>query len=145
MPEVTQKELIDSLEREWGTYVQRYRALSEDEQANFVKEQGYARFADILAHFIAWWEEGIKALERMPGDPDYQSPEYGVDEFNARALERFSAAGEDAVIQVFEDLRLSMLRLVKGLPESAFQERRICDRLHIEILGHMEEHKFPGG
>jgi hypothetical protein len=142
MPDVTRKELQQSLAQDWGTYVERYRALSDDGKRRFVKAQGYARFADILAHFIAWWEEGIKALERMPGDPTYKSPDYSVDEFNAQAVARFAAAGEDEIVDRFETLRKRMARLVDDLPDSAYQVTRITDRLHIEILGHMEEHRY---
>jgi hypothetical protein len=142
MPEVTRKELLQALEREWGTYVERYRALSVDGKERFVRAQGFARFADILAHFIAWWEEGIKALEKMLHDPTYKEPDYSVDEFNAQAVARFAAMEENAVVAVFEDLRQKMVRLVDELPENAFHQTRVIDRLHIEILGHMEEHKF---
>jgi hypothetical protein len=142
MASVSRKELLDALGQEWGTYVERYRGLTEDGKQRFVNQQGYARFADILAHFIAWWEEGIKALERMPIDPAYQSPDYGVDEFNAQAIKRFSDCGEEEIIKTFEGLRQSLVRLVADLPENAFHEQRITDRLHIEIIGHMEEHKF---
>ncbi|MBN2083692.1 MAG: hypothetical protein JW748_00610 [Anaerolineales bacterium] len=142
MASVSRKELLDALEQEWGTYVERYRNLTEDGKKAFVSKQGYVRFADVLAHFIAWWEEGIKALERMPVDPAYQSPDFGVDEFNAQAVNRFSGSGEEEIIGIFEALRQSMVRLVADLPESAFHEKRIADRLHIEIIGHMQEHKF---
>jgi hypothetical protein len=142
MASVSRKELLDALGQEWATYVERYRGLTEDEKKRFINQQGYARFADILAHFIAWWEEGKKALERMPMDPAYQSPDYGVDEFNAQAIKRFSDCGEDEIIKTFEGLRQSLVRLVTDLPENAFHEQRITDRLHIEIIGHMEEHKF---
>ena len=142
MPSVSRKELLNALGQDWGTYVEKYNGLTENEKKRFVDKQGFARFADILAHFIAWWEEGIKALERMPGDPAYQSPDYSVDEFNAQAIKRFSGCGEDEIIKTFEGLRQSMVRLVADLPESAFHEKRITDRLHIEILGHLEEHKF---
>jgi hypothetical protein len=142
MPSVSRKELLDALDQEWGTYVERYRGLTEDGKKHFMDRQGYARFADILAHFIAWWEEGIKALGRMPVDPAYQSPDFGVDAFNAQAIKRFSNCGEDEIIKTFEGLRQSLVRLVADLPEQAFHEKRITDRLHIEILGHLEEHKF---
>ncbi len=142
MASVSRKELLDALDKEWGTYVERYRAKTDEGKKRFVKKQGYSRFADILAHFIAWWEEGIKALEQMPIDPAYQSPDFGVDEFNAQAVNRFSGSGEEEIIKTFEGLRQSMARLVAGLPDSAFHEKRIADRLHIEIIGHMEEHKF---
>jgi hypothetical protein len=142
MASVSRKELLNALGQDWGTYVEKYSGLTENEKKRFVDKQGFVRFADILAHFIAWWEEGIKALERMPGDPAYQSPDYSVDEFNAQAVKRFSGRGEDEIIKTFEELRQSMVRLVADLPESAFHEKRITDRLHIEIIGHMEEHKF---
>jgi hypothetical protein len=142
MATVTRKELLAALEQEWGTYVERYQQLSDEDKKRFVTKQGYARFADILAHFIAWWEEGMKALERMPGDPAYQPPDYSVDEFNAQAIARFASLDEEAIGKNFENLRREMLQLVSGLPESAFHEKRITDRLHIEILGHMEEHKL---
>jgi hypothetical protein len=142
MASISRKELLDALDQEWGTYVAKYRNLTEDGKKRFTKKQGYSRFADILAHFIAWWEEGVKALERMPIDPAYQSPDFGVDEFNVQAVKRFSGRGEDEIIKTFEGLRQSMVRLVADLPESAFHEKRITDRLHIEIIGHMEEHKF---
>jgi hypothetical protein len=142
MPEVTRKELLQALDQEWGTYVERYQQLSDEGKKRFLRAQGFARFADILAHFIAWWEEGIKALEKMPRDPAYPSPDYSVDDFNARAIKRFSAMDENAIIDIFENQRREMIRLVSDLPEEAFREKRISDRLHIEILGHMEEHKF---
>jgi hypothetical protein len=142
MPEVTRNGLLQSLAQDWGTYVERYHRLSEDGRRRFLREQGYARFADLLAHFIAWWEEGVEALERMPADPAYRSPDYDVDEFNARAVARFAAAEEREVADAFEALRRDMVRVVSGLPESAFRESHIADRLHIEILGHMEEHKM---
>ena len=145
MPAVTRGELLEALEREWGTYVERYSRLSGEEKKRFLKKQGYTRFADILAHFIAWWEEGLRALERMSGDPAYQSPDYSVDEFNERAIERFSAKNEEAVIRTYENLRRELVRYVTGLPEDAFRKQQFYDRLHVEILGHLEEHKILEG
>lgn len=142
MPAVTRTELLRALEEDWGTLAARYGALPPEEQARFVKSQGYVRFADLLAHFVAWWEEGIKALERMPHDPAYQSPEYGVDDFNAQAVRRFAAQDEAAVARTFEHTRRELVRVVTGLPEAAFGEKRIADRLYVEIIGHLQEHKF---
>jgi hypothetical protein len=142
MPAVSRSELLRVLDQEWGALVERYRKMTADEKARFMKHQGFTRFADVLAHFIAWWEEGIKALERMPHDPAYQSPDYGVDDFNAQAVRRFAALDEDAVARTFEQTRRELVRVVTALPDSAFREKRIADRLHIEIIGHLEEHRF---
>jgi hypothetical protein len=140
MPAVTRSELLRALEQEWGTLVERYRRLTADEKARYLQAQGFARFADLLGHFIAWWEEGIRALGRMPHDPAYQSPEYGVDDFNAEAVRRFAAQDEETVARAFEQTRRELVRLVAGLPEDAFGQQRIADRLHIEIIGHWAEH-----
>jgi hypothetical protein len=78
----------------------------------------------------------------MPHDPAYQSPEYGVDEFNAGAVRRFAGQDEAAVARIFEQTRRELVQVVAGLPAAAFGEKRIADRLFIEIIGHLQEHKF---
>jgi hypothetical protein len=139
---VTREILMQSLDKDWGSYAEQYRRLSDEEKSRFVEAQGFARFADILAHLIAWWEDGKETLGRMFGDPAFASPEYNVNDFNARAIARFSEMDEDQIIKSFESLRLDMLRLVSGLPESAFRDQRITNRLQIEIPGHFSEHKL---
>jgi hypothetical protein len=52
--EITRSEYLNALDRDWGTLVERYGKLTAEEKARFVQAQGYARFADLLAHFIAW-------------------------------------------------------------------------------------------
>jgi hypothetical protein len=142
MTDVTREILLQSLEEDWGTCVERCRRLSEEGKNRFVKAHGFARFADILAHCIAWWEEGMEALVGMLGDPDYPSTDYNVNEFNARAVARFSRMDEDKIAGIFESLRLDMIRLVTGLPESAFRDQRISNRLQMEIPGHFSEHQL---
>ncbi len=62
--------ILDTLQHGWGTYVERFQRLSSKEQAAFLTKQGYARFADLLAHVIAWWEEGKLGVENLLVDPD---------------------------------------------------------------------------
>jgi hypothetical protein len=73
--------LLRALERDWGGYVFRVKRLSPEERAAFLSAQGYVRLADLLAHVIAWWKEGYRALESMLRDPNYQTPDYDVDVF----------------------------------------------------------------
>jgi hypothetical protein len=141
--ELSREQILATLQNGWGTYVERFQRLSPEAQAAFLIEQGYARLADLLAHVIAWWEEGKRVIENLLDDPGFNLPEYDVDSFNAQAVERFHNLGEPAVIQSFEQMREAWLHLVTSLPDEAFQNQKIVDRLHIEVIGHLEEHPIP--
>lgn len=143
MAKLTRELVLDALENGWGTYVERFHALSLAAQSAFLARQGYARLADLLAHVIAWWEEGQQAVERLLHDPTYCSPDHDVDAFNAQAVARFHDLDEAAVQQRFEGARVALLNLVTGLPDEAFQDKGIADRLHIEVIGHWGEHDLP--
>ena len=56
IPDFTQAVFLRSLD-EWGAYRLKFTALSRDEQAEFLKGQGYGSLHDILAHVGVWWEE----------------------------------------------------------------------------------------
>ncbi|MCK7516285.1 MAG: hypothetical protein MZV64_00415 [Ignavibacteriales bacterium] len=56
---ITKGRTLAYIEQEWGTYVERFQRLPKAEQERRVREQGYERFRDMLAHILAWWEEGM--------------------------------------------------------------------------------------
>ena len=49
---------LDYVEHEWGTYVERFQRLPQEEQWQRLKETGYDSLRDLLAHILAWWDEG---------------------------------------------------------------------------------------
>jgi hypothetical protein len=138
----TREQILTSLHTEWGTLVERFQRLSPEAQAVYLQHQGYARFADLLAHVIAWWQEGLAAVPAMLSDPTYTSPDQDVDQFNAQAVDRLHDLSESAISVIFADLRQQWIDLVNGLPAEAFQDERITWRLHIEIIGHFDEHRL---
>jgi hypothetical protein len=142
MIELTREQILDTLQHGWGTYVARFQRLSSKEQATFLKKQGYARFADLLAHVIAWWEEGKRGVKNLLADLDFNSPNYEVDAFNALAVQRFSQLDELTVIHSFESMRGALLNFVTSLPEEGFQNNKIVERLCIEVLDHLKEHEI---
>ncbi len=144
MTELIREQLIDTLQNGWGTYVERFRRLAPQAQADFLRQQGYARLADLLGHVIAWWQDGMPSVEKMLADPGFRSPDYDVDAFNTRAVARVRDLDEPAVVRSFDSTRQEFVALVNRLPTEAFQSKSIADRLHIEVIGHLGEHQLPG-
>ena len=140
MAELTREQIVGTLRDGWGTYVERFERLSPEARAACLAQQGYARLADLLAHVIAWWEEGLQAIPALLDDPNFSSPDHDMDAFNAHAVERFRGLDERAVILTFEAARRAWLDLVARLPDDALRNKRIAGRLDIEIIGHLAEH-----
>lgn len=139
---VTRERILETLDRGWGTYVATFDALAPDVQRLCLDRQGYRRFADVLAHVIAWWREGRVSVEALLTDPDFQSPNRDVDAFNAEAVRAFMNEDEVAVRQAFEAARLDLLAFVASLPEPAVATEKIMAQLNMEIIGHLAEHSL---
>ena len=143
MTGLIREQYLAVIQDEWGAYVECFQALSPQAQAAFLAKQGYTRLADLLAHIIAWWEMGQRAIPALLSNPAFHEQDYDVDAFNARAVERFSELDESTVLQAFKAQHAAMTDLVAHLPAAAFQDQRILDRLHIEFVGHLREHELP--
>jgi hypothetical protein len=137
---ISREQVLDALQNDWATYVERFHRLSPETQSAFLAQQGYARLADLLAHFVAWWEQGLPAVEKYLVDPSFKPADQDVDTFNARAVARFQSMDESTVIQTFERMCQAWVDLVTRLPEQAFQNEKIAFQLHIELIGHLAEH-----
>jgi hypothetical protein len=142
MPDPDKKKTLDYLINKWGTYGHAFQGLSADEKETFLKKQGYLRFADLLAHFTAWWEVGMRVIKRRKVDPTYQYPEVDVDAFNAVAVEEAKNTSEEAAVRSFESTRMKFIALVTGLTDNDFENERIAKQLNIELIGHFEEHQI---
>ncbi len=144
MASITREQVLENIQNDWGAYVERFRGLSSEEQKTFLAKQGYPRLGDLLGHVIAWWQACQRDVAGRLADPAFQDPNYDVDAFNARAVEHFSGQDEPAIVEAFEAQRAVMLDFVAHLPEAAFQDHRIVDRLHLEFVGHLQDHAVPG-
>jgi hypothetical protein len=140
---LTRQDVLTILQEDWGTYVQRYRNLSPAAQSAFLVKQGYARFADLLSHIVAWWEVGYKSIEKYLSDPGFQPPEYDVEAFNAAAVVKTAGLDEDTVIESFEKTRGFLIGFVKALPESAFENEKVVNQFNMELVGHYRDHNIP--
>ena len=140
MVEITRKSVIESLTTVWGNYVEEYRKLSPAEQQEFMKRQGYARLADLVAHFTAWWELAMKVIAIKQQDSSYFFPDINVDEFNAAAVEGAKELTEEQVLEKFDQTRLSFVECVKNLSDADLENPNIIRQLEIDVFGHLGEH-----
>jgi len=130
--------VVDILGREWADYRGKFAARTAPDQADFLKTQGFPRFRDVLAHIVAWWEQGIGVVETASlMDPcDVED----VDAFNAQALERFGSLTEEQVGQAFDETRLTLSNLADMLPEEILKRPNLQGWLRADVLDHYYEH-----
>jgi hypothetical protein len=140
MAEITREQTLDALQNGWATYVGRFHKLSPEDQKRFLEKQGFARFADLLGHVTAWWQEGEMVINGILTDPAYRWASYDVDVFNAQAVRRYRDLDEPAVVNSFELARLSFTALVYDLPEEAFTNNKITGWLYADVVEHLQDH-----
>jgi hypothetical protein len=141
MQEITREMIQDQLKDGWGIYLAKFTQLSSNEQRSFLDKQGYATLSGLLGHVVAWWELGKYTIEQILIDPDFQNAHIEVDLFNARAVERFADCGDAEIAETFETMLQAMLDFVDDLPDRAFENKRVNERLYVEIMDHFEEHQ----
>ena len=139
----TRAELVESLETTWQTYPIRLARLSDDEQARFCRQQGYARSQDLLAHLGAWMEETLRVMPYLRRDEKPPRDYSGDDDFNARAVRRFADRSRGEVEAWYEQQRLALKQLVEQLSEADLSQPRVHRWLHGTIVDHYDEHALP--
>jgi hypothetical protein len=142
MEKITRQSILTLLTGDWADYVGQFQSLSPAAQAAFLEKQGYKRLTDLLAHIVAWWEEGMQAIHRYRSDPAARQAEIDVDSFNARAVERVRGVGEAEEIRLFEAARCRFIAEVEKLSEDDFKDERILNQIRWELVNHLEEHRL---
>lgn len=130
----------DTLEVEWGEYVEAFNAMSPERQVKFLSKQGFARFSDIVTHIIGWWEEGLMAIEKILREPAYQWQERDTDQFNAELVEKYSAWSEADVFAEFEKVRKRALEFARKLSDDDYKNPMIAEWLAADFIEHLDEH-----
>ena len=142
MDELNRQSVLYLLNGDWAEYVARFKSLPPDAQAAFLEKQGYKRLVDLLAHIVAWWEEGLQAIQRYKNDPASRQSEIDVDSFNARAVEKVRAVAEAEEIRVFGKARCKFIEAVKELSENDFKDERVLNQIRWELVNHLEDHRI---
>lgn len=131
---------LDYVELEWGTYVGRFNRLPKEEQTKRVKEMGYESFRDMLAHILAWWDEGMGIIHSIAQEHPVERKQYDFDAFNAEAVEKYRSWEESKFLTHFEETRQKMGTDLKAIPEAVFGNRRVKIWLRGTVLHHAREH-----
>lgn len=132
--------ILDMLQREWVSYPERFRALSDAEQKAFLERQGFPRFRDLAVHVAAWWDQGIRLIDAVAKDPSHQMGEIDVDAFNARALQTYDPLDEAAVWKQYESTRAALVELLINLPAEVYDNREVQAWLRSDVIEHYFDH-----
>lgn len=137
---ITKQRTLDYVSAEWGTYVERFSRLPQEEGEKRVKEMGYERFRDMLAHILAWWEEGMGIIHAVAASREFERKKYDFDVFNAEAVAKYRDWDEAEFMAHFERTRQKMEAELESMQEALFEHRRVRAWLNAVIFHHAREH-----
>ncbi len=137
---ITKQRTLDFIEHEWGTYAQRFQRLPQDVQETRVKKMGYESFRDLLAHILAWWEEGMEIIHAVAEGRQFERKKYDFDVFNAEAVAKYKPMDEAEFMTLFESTRQKMAADLESMDDAVFEQRRVHNWLDGVIFLHAREH-----
>jgi hypothetical protein len=137
---INKQRALSYMEEEWGTYVERFHRLHVDEQTKRVNEHGYESFRDMLAHILAWWEEGMGIILAIAEERPFERKKYDFDVFNAEAVARYKSWDETEFMAHFEKTRQKMESDLKSMNEAVFENRRVKAWTRAVVTHHAREH-----
>jgi hypothetical protein len=137
---IGKRRVLDYMEQEWGTYVERFQRLTEEEQKRRLRETGYGSLRDLLAHILAWWDEGMGVILSIAEERPFERKRYDFDVFNAEAVVKYGSWKEADFMAHFERTRQKVSADLESLNEPVFENRRVKAWLRAVILNHAREH-----
>jgi hypothetical protein len=137
---ITKQRAVDYMQHEWGTYVERFKRLPKAEQEKRLRENGYESFQDMLAHILAWWEEGMGIIRAVAEEREFERRKYDFDAFNADAVAKYKSWDEAKFMAHFEKTRQDMEAELRSMKESLFENRRVRSWLNGIVFLHAREH-----
>src|SRR5215216_2673927 len=118
---ITKQRTVEYLQEEWGRYVERFQRLQKVEQEKRVREMGYESFRDMLAHILAWWDEGMGVIRAIAEGREFERKKYDFDAFNAEAVAKYKSWDEAKFLAHFENTRQKMESELRSMPEAVFE------------------------
>ena len=137
---ITKQRTLDYVEIEWESYIERFNRLPVDEQAKRVKQEGYEQFRDILAHILAWWDEGMEVILALAEGREFERRKYDFDAFNAEAVDKYRDWDEAEFLSRFEKTRQKIGADLRSMDEAVFENRRVKAWIRGILISHAREH-----
>jgi hypothetical protein len=131
---------LDILENEWATYVQDFDQLDEERKKEFIGNQGFGNFHDLLAHIIGWWEEGARIVNGILDETGFTWQDPPTDAFNLELTGKYSAWSNADLFAHYENTRMAMLALVAKIPDDAFLNPGVEGWLAADVVQHYNDH-----
>jgi len=135
--------VMDMLENEWAAYIEEFNGLTVEKKNEFLPQQGFGSFHDLVAHIIGWWEEGARIIMGILDTPGFTWENHDVDAFNAELAQKYAAWSDDDLYQHFHTVRKALINLTADLPADAFLNKDIESWLTDDVVGHYDEHPIP--
>lgn len=137
---ITKQRTVDYVNLEWGSCVERFNRLSKAEQEKRIKTIGFVSFRDMLAHILAWWDEGMVPIRAIAEGREFQRKKYDYDGFNADAVAKYKSWEEAAFLDQFEETRQKIGADLKSTNEAVFENRRVRSWVNGIFIHHAREH-----
>ena len=125
---------------EWATYIERFNRWPVEEGRKRVNAQGYQQFRDMLAHVLAWWEEGMEIILAVAEEREYARKKYDFDAFNADAVAKYRDWNETEFLAHFEKTRQKAVADLRSMNDAAWENRRVRTWINGIFIHHAREH-----
>ncbi len=137
------QDLLDALQKGWKQYLPQLKKLSEEEQVQYAREQGFARVQDVLVHIFVWWE---RSMQRTPLIMSGQQvPATDVDAFNEEMVENYKHWTYKVAEEKFAEVLAAFEKFLIEVSEAALENERVQVWLRIDAIEHYEAHRLPDG
>lgn len=137
---ITKQRTLDYVNLEWGAYIERFNRLPKAEQEKRFEKAGFESFHDMLAHILAWWEEGMHPIRAIAEGREVERKKYDYEAFNAQAVEKYKNWEADRFAAHFEKTRQKIEADIQSMEEEAFENRRLRSWVNGIFIHHAREH-----
>lgn len=139
---ITKQRTLEYLEMEWGSYVERFNRLPRDEQDRRLDLTGFTSLQDLLAHVLAWWQEGLRIITAIAAGRAFERRKYDFDAFNAEAIARYRTWEQADFLAHFAAAHQKMAADLQSMDETVFENRRVRAWLDGAVIRHAREHRL---
>lgn len=139
---ITKQRTLEYLEMEWGSYVERFNRLPRDEQDRRLDLTGFTSLQDLLAHVLAWWQEGMRIITAIAAGRAFERRKYDFDAFNAEAITRYRTWEQADFLAHFAAARQEIAADLQSMDETVFENRRVRAWLDGAVIRHAREHRL---